>query len=121
MRSAASGDQRKPIAPVVAVAGPQPHALAVALDDQAVAVVLDFVDPLRAVRDFGRRGSGCKVQTQMYACGVDSWRMGECKSSIDFLTNVGARLEVAAPAGVVFPNYQLGNAAREDRMKRRIH
>ena len=33
------GDQRKPVAPVVAVAGPQPHALAVALDDQAVAVV----------------------------------------------------------------------------------
>ena len=41
--------QRESIAPVVAVAGPQPHALAVALDDQAIAVVLDLVDPLGAV------------------------------------------------------------------------
>jgi hypothetical protein len=36
----------------MAVAGEQPHALAVALDDQPVAVVLDLVDPLRAVRNF---------------------------------------------------------------------
>jgi hypothetical protein len=32
---------------------PQPYALAVALNDQAVAVVLDFVDPLRTVRNLG--------------------------------------------------------------------
>src|SRR5258708_40063932 len=30
------GDQRKPAAPVMAVAGPEPDALAVALDDQPV-------------------------------------------------------------------------------------
>ena len=42
-------DLRKPARPVVAVPRPKPHPLAVALDDQAVAVVLDFVDPFRAV------------------------------------------------------------------------
>ena len=47
---------RVTIDPVVAVAGEQPHALAVALDDQAVAVVLDLVDPFRAVRNLGRAG-----------------------------------------------------------------
>ena len=41
-------DQGIAIGPVVAVAGEQPHALAVALDDQAVAVVFDFMDPVRA-------------------------------------------------------------------------
>jgi hypothetical protein len=39
------GDQRKPIAPVVTVADEQANALAIALDDQPIAVVLDFVDP----------------------------------------------------------------------------
>ena len=38
---------------IEAVAGEQPHALALALDDQPVAVVLDFVNPFRPVRDFG--------------------------------------------------------------------
>ena len=46
------GDQRKPAAPIMAVAGPQPHAIALALDDQAVAVVLDLVKPVRAGGDF---------------------------------------------------------------------
>ena len=57
-------DQRKAIGPVVAVAGEQPHALAVALDDQAVAVVLDLVDPLRPVREPSAPRSECRVQTQ---------------------------------------------------------
>jgi len=48
------------IAPVVAVTREQPHALAVALNEQAVAVVLDFVDPLQPVGDLGcfRRNAG---------------------------------------------------------------
>ena len=50
------GDQRKAVAPVVAVAGEQPHALALALDDQAVAVVLDLVKPIRAGRDLSAAG-----------------------------------------------------------------
>ena len=40
----------------MAVAGEQPHALSLALDDQAIAV---FVDPFRTVRNLGaaeRRG-----------------------------------------------------------------
>ena len=40
----------------MAVAGEQPHALAVALDDQAIAVVLHFMKPFRAVRHRGRTG-----------------------------------------------------------------
>jgi hypothetical protein len=48
----------------MAVAGPQPHAIALALDDQAAAVVLDLVKPVRAGGDFrsalGMQGSkGC--------------------------------------------------------------
>ena len=56
------GDQRKATAPVVAVPGPQPHALTVALDDQAVAVVLDLVDPLRPVRNLRRLGRNAGVK-----------------------------------------------------------
>jgi uncharacterized protein YutD len=40
-------------APVMAVEREQPHAFAVALDDQAIAVVLDLVDPVGTVGDFG--------------------------------------------------------------------
>jgi len=40
----------------MAVEREHPHALAVALDDQAIAVVLDFVDPFRAVGNFRRLG-----------------------------------------------------------------
>jgi hypothetical protein len=46
-------DQRVSPAPVVATAREQTHALAVALDDKAVAVELDLVNPFRAVRDLG--------------------------------------------------------------------
>ena len=49
-------DQRIPITPVVAVAREQPNALALALNNQAVAVVLDFVDPFRSVRKLGAAG-----------------------------------------------------------------
>ena len=49
-------DARIAIGPVMAVAGEQPHPLAVALNDQAIAVVLDFVDPFRPVRNFRRLG-----------------------------------------------------------------
>ena len=46
----------------MAVAGEQPHALAVALNDQAITVVFDFVDPVRADRHLGsgRRDAGFK-------------------------------------------------------------
>jgi hypothetical protein len=35
------------LAPIVAAARDQPHAIAVALDPQAVAVILDLVEPIR--------------------------------------------------------------------------
>jgi len=38
------------------LAGEQPHALANALDDQAITLVLDFVDPRRPVGDFDAAG-----------------------------------------------------------------
>jgi len=49
-----------PAAPVVTVAGSQPHGLAVPLNDQAVAVVLNLVKPLWPVGDLGpaRRHAG---------------------------------------------------------------
>ena len=37
------GNEPKPAAPVVAVAGEQAHALAVTLDEQVVTIVLDLV------------------------------------------------------------------------------
>lgn len=46
-------DQRVAVGPVVAVAGDQPDALAVMLNYQAVAIVLDFVKPFRADRNLG--------------------------------------------------------------------
>ena len=55
-------DAADSVAPVVAVAGEQPHALAVALDDQAVAVVLDFVKPFRPVGDFGATGRNAGLE-----------------------------------------------------------
>ena len=42
--------------------GEQPHALPLALNDQAKAVMFDFVDPVRPGGDFSSRGSG-KEQT----------------------------------------------------------
>ena len=41
-------DQREPTAPVVTIAGEQTHAVALALDDQSISVVLDFMEPVRA-------------------------------------------------------------------------
>jgi hypothetical protein len=41
------------LGPVIAVAGNQPHAVAVALKAQAVAVIFDFVWPIRLVPRVG--------------------------------------------------------------------
>src|SRR5215207_9530695 len=46
-------DASVPAAPVVTVAGPQPHGLALPLNDQAEAIVFDLVKPLRSVRNLG--------------------------------------------------------------------
>jgi hypothetical protein len=44
-------DPRIAGAPIVAVAAEQAHAASIALNDQAVAVVFDFVEPVRGRRD----------------------------------------------------------------------
>jgi hypothetical protein len=53
-------DQRIAVGPVVAIAGEQPDALAFALNDQAVPVMLDLVNPVRTGRNLGsaRRDAG---------------------------------------------------------------
>jgi hypothetical protein len=48
-------DQRITISPVVSVAGEQPHALTLALNHQAIAIVLDFVEPCRPGRNLFSR------------------------------------------------------------------
>ena len=62
LRSAGSPDQRIAMAPVVTVTREQAHALTLALHDQTVAVVLDFVQPFRPVRDFRRFGRDARVE-----------------------------------------------------------
>jgi hypothetical protein len=49
-------DQRIAVAPVVAIAREHPHALALALNEQAITVVLDFVKPVGVMGDFGPAG-----------------------------------------------------------------
>ena len=61
-------------APVMAVEGPQPQGLAVALNDQAVAVVLDLVDPFRPVRN-RRARIGCKFERRIWACALPGTRL----------------------------------------------
>ena len=48
------------VGPIVAVAGEQTHAFALALDDQAIPVMFYFVQPVRAGRNLGaaRRDAG---------------------------------------------------------------
>ena len=55
-------DPRIPIGPVVAAPGNQPHAVAIALQPEAVAVVLHLLEPLRADRDDGRSGGEAEIK-----------------------------------------------------------
>ena len=47
------GDPRIALRPVIAAAGDQPHPIAIPLNADAEAVLLDFVKPLRPGRDLG--------------------------------------------------------------------
>jgi hypothetical protein len=51
----------------MAVAGEQPHALSVALDDQAIAVVLDFVQPVGPGRNLGSAGGQARFERNLVA------------------------------------------------------
>jgi hypothetical protein len=55
------------ISPVKAAAGEQLHRLAVAADDQAVAVVLDLVHPAGAGRRLGGKGGNARVDKPISA------------------------------------------------------
>src|SRR5205823_14238579 len=57
-------DARIPAAPVMTVAGPQPHGLALPLNDQAVAVVLDLMEPLRPVGNLGPARRNTEVESR---------------------------------------------------------
>jgi hypothetical protein len=46
----------------VPVAGEESHPLVLALDDQAIAIVFDFVNPIRAGRDLGAAGRNVGVE-----------------------------------------------------------
>ena len=66
--SGRSGIARRP---VMTIAGEQPHPLAVALDDHAVAVMLDFVNPFRAVGYLGATGRDAGLIKRSWACDRD--------------------------------------------------
>ena len=55
-------DQRIARRPVVAVAGEQPDADRIAAGHQPIAVVLDFVNPVRPSREVGRQGRASKAR-----------------------------------------------------------
>src|SRR5262249_728631 len=50
------------LAPVIAAARDQPHAIAVALDPQAIAVILDLVEPIRAAGDLDAASGNTKLK-----------------------------------------------------------
>src|SRR4051794_11493313 len=68
-------NQRVTIGPVMAIAGKQPSALALALDDDAIAVIFDFVNPVRSGRDLGAPTSnaGQVLKLTQHARKID-WR-----------------------------------------------
>ena len=68
------GDQREPAAPVMTVAGPKPNARAVALEDKAISVVLDLMEPVRPVRNLRRIGRDAGVKRGFQHAGLDSRR-----------------------------------------------
>ena len=73
-RLAATTIQGEAIRPVKAAPGEQAHALAVALDDQAVAVVFDLVQPVVTGGDLGPTGRDAgleNVLTHGAKIGVD--------------------------------------------------
>jgi len=65
MPSGRRASPRVAVAPVVAASGDQPHAVAIALQPQPVAVVFHFVEPVGAVRDDGGLGGEAEIEGAM--------------------------------------------------------
>ena len=59
-------DQRIAVTPIVAFPGEQPDALAIALDDQAIAVALDFVKLVRPVKHRGTARRDARVEPAIW-------------------------------------------------------
>jgi hypothetical protein len=59
---AALSDPRVALGPVVTAPGDQADAVAVAFQAEAIAVVLDFVEPVRTNRDAGRFGGDAELK-----------------------------------------------------------
>ena len=55
------------LGPVVAVAGDQAHAIAGALDPQPIAVILDFVEPIRRMWNLGSPCRNAKIERLKHA------------------------------------------------------
>jgi hypothetical protein len=80
-------DQGISFRPVVAVPREQPHAVALALNQQPETVVLDLVHPVRTARNLAPAGwnAGKERSSTHAAAGIagpdyDGHRMGECQS-----------------------------------------
>jgi len=54
--------------PVISVARDQPHGIAIALEAQAIAVVLDLVEPIGAVGDLRSASGDAKNQMPLTYC-----------------------------------------------------
>ena len=65
-------DPGEAFGPVVTVAREQPHALALALDDQAIAVLFDFVKPVWPGRKPWFHGGGMHGSNATLWCGQDT-------------------------------------------------
>jgi hypothetical protein len=55
-------DPRITVGKVVTASGHQAHTLAIALQPEAIAVVFDLVEPIRAGRDAGRSGGDAELK-----------------------------------------------------------
>ena len=65
LRKAASAISGYRSAPIVAVAGEQADALAVPLNDQAIAIVFHFVNPFRPVGNLGPAGRNAGFNAEL--------------------------------------------------------
>ena len=86
---------------------PQPNPLAVALDDQAITVVLDFVDPLGAVGDLRRLGRNARFEWGFQHSRLDSRRL---QVSLGALVTLGPRQRLGLLQGFL-AGEQLGPQA----------
>ena len=64
------GDPREALRPVITAARDQPDAVTVALDAEAESVILDFVKPFRAGRDFGRTDREAELKRLIHAANI---------------------------------------------------